>query len=98
MSVEEFIAWASRHMEESGYYSKGFHESEVGRVTEIYGRIAQVFSAYESRFTPDDPAPFNRGINSIQLIRDEGRWWVTSIIWDMESDDNPIPAKYLKTE
>lgn len=95
MSVEEFIAWADRYLEENGFHSTGFHEKDVCRVTEIYGHIAHVFSTYESRFTPDNPIPFNRGLNSIQLVWDEGRWWVTSIIWDMESDDNPIPARYL---
>ncbi len=98
MSIEEFISWADRYLEEGGFYSTGFHETDVCRVTETYGRIAHVFSTYESRFTPDNPIAFNRGANSIQLVWDEGRWWVTSIIWDMESDDNPIPARYLKPE
>ena len=98
MSVEEFITWAESYLEESGFYSTGFHETDVCRVTETYGHIAHVFSTYESRFTPDNPLPFKRGVNSIQLVRDEGRWWVTSLIWDMESDDNPIPARYLKAE
>jgi len=98
MSVEEFIVWADRYLEKDGFYSTGFHETDVCRVTESYGHIAHVFSTYESRFTADDPLPFKRGINSIQLIWDQGRWWATSIIWDMESESNPIPANYLETK
>jgi hypothetical protein len=36
-----------------------------------------------------------RGINSIQMVRKDGRWWITSIIWDEETGAGPVPAKYL---
>jgi hypothetical protein len=26
-----------------------------------------------------------RGINLIQMVRKDGRWWITSIIWDEET-------------
>lgn len=35
------------------------------------------------------------GINSIQLLKKNGRWWVVSVFWDNASEDNPIPAEYL---
>jgi len=73
----------------------GFHEAEIGRVTEGYGLIAHAFSTYESRWTLADEKPFQRGINSFQLLDDGRRWWVVSIYWDAERPDNPIPAKYL---
>ena len=52
-------------------------------------------SAYESLYTPDDPEPFSRGVNTIQLLHDQDRWWVLSIAWSEEDEDNPIPEKYL---
>ena len=76
--------------------ARGFFESEISRVTESFGRIAHAFSTYESRRTAQDAQPFQRGINSIQLLNDGKRWWVVSIYWDAERADNPIPAKYLK--
>ena len=75
--------------------ASGFHEVEIHRVTEEYGRIAHAFSTYESRRTASDPEPFARGINSIQLMNDGSRWWVVSIFWLGEGPDHPIPAKYL---
>jgi hypothetical protein len=54
-----------------------------------------VFSTYEARQKADDPKPFMRGINSIQLFNDGKRWWVVSILWQSESPDNPLPEKYL---
>ena len=50
---------------------------------------------YDSVRSLSDPEPFMRGINSIQLVWHEGRWWVTSIVWDFERPDNPIPSVYL---
>ncbi|HEX2166598.1 MAG TPA: hypothetical protein VHG09_05110 [Longimicrobiales bacterium] len=77
---------------------RGFFESEIGRTTEQFGNIAHVFSAYDSKWRADDTEPFARGINSIQLFNDGDRWWVVSIFWDSERPDNPIPARYLRTD
>jgi hypothetical protein len=73
----------------------GFFEREIGRVIERYGNIVHLFSAYDSKRTADDPQPFARGINSFQLWWDGSRWWVLTIFWQGETQDNPIPAKYL---
>ncbi|PYI85865.1 MAG: hypothetical protein DMF09_03785 [Verrucomicrobia bacterium] len=43
----------------------------------------------------EQPEPFMRGINSIQLFNDGRRWWIVSIYWQQESDVDPIPEKYL---
>ena len=71
----------------------GFFEREIGRRTEQFGNIAHVFSAYDSKRTPNDAAPFSRGINSIQLFNDGKRWWVVTIFWDSERAGNRIPAE-----
>lgn len=44
----------------------------------------------------DNPEPFMRGINSIQLFNDGKRWWIVNIYWQQESEDNRIPDMYLK--
>lgn len=62
-----------------------FFESEVSRRVEEFGNIAHVWSIYEARRSADDAEPERRGINSIQLFRNEyGRWQITSMIWDNE--------------
>jgi hypothetical protein len=75
----------------------GFVEAEIGRVTERFGLIAQAFSTYESYRSRSDTEPFQRGINSFQLMSDGERWWVVSIFWQGESPDFPIPAQYIGT-
>jgi hypothetical protein len=54
-----------------------------------------VWSTYESRHDPNDPKPFMRGINSIQLFHDGTRWWIVSIYWQQEGPEHPVPEKYL---
>jgi hypothetical protein len=76
------------------FREKGFYETEVARRTEQFGRIAHVWSTYESRYRDDDPKPFMRGINSFQLFHDSARWWIVNIYWQHESAAHPIPAKY----
>jgi hypothetical protein len=73
----------------------GFFEHEIARKTDAFGNIAHLFSTYESRHTAADPAPFARGINSIDLLKDGDRWWIVTIYWDSERPDNPIPPQYL---
>jgi hypothetical protein len=87
--VEDYIAASGPQLEE-----RGFIEREIGRVTEEYGGIAHVFSAYEARASADGPV-IMRGINSFQLVRHDNRWWVVSIMWQPETPQNPIPARYL---
>jgi hypothetical protein len=74
---------------EQGFFERGSHNT-----IESFGDIVHVFSTYESRKTKDS-APFQRGINSIQLLKDGKRYWIVTILWDGESPTNPIPEKYL---
>mgnify|MGYP001764775408 CR=1 FL=1 len=91
LTPDEYIQRVGAMLERDGFF-----EREIGRSVDSFGRITQVFSAYDSKRLPSDDNPFQRGINSIQLLNDGTRWWVVSVYWDAERSDNPIPAKYLK--
>ena len=77
------------------FAKEGFYENEQSRKLEQFGNIAHVFSTYESRHAKGE-APFQRGINSIQLFNDGTRWWVMTVMWDAETPQKPIPQKYLE--
>ena len=77
------------------FAKEGFYETEIARRTEQFGRIAQVWSTYESRHDPGEVTPFMRGINSFQLFNDGERWWILSIYWQHESKQHPLPEEYL---
>jgi len=92
LTVEDYVERSGPFLEKEGFF-----ESELARRTEVYGQIAHVFSTYESRHKSDDPKPFARGINSIQLMNDGERWWIVTIFWQSETEKSPLPEKYLKT-
>jgi hypothetical protein len=89
LSVEDYIATSGPLLEE-----RGFFETEVGRVLEQFESIAHAFSTYESRWSPEDAEPFQRGINSIQLVWDGQRWWVANILWRGVGPEYEIPKRY----
>lgn len=93
LTVDEFIQLAG-----PGYQSgAGFWEREIGTHADRFGNVAQVFSAYETRLTSPSPnSPVSeRGINGVQTIQHQGRWWIANLVFDTESASKPIPPEYL---
>lgn len=90
MVVEDYIKVSGPFLEKDGFF-----ENEISRKTDQYGSVVQLFSTYESRRNIKEEKPFMRGINSIQLWFDGKRWWILTVFWQAESEDNPIPEKYL---
>lgn len=85
------------YIEKSGpfLFERGFHEKEISRITESFGSMTHVFSTYEAYWSEQDELPFMRGINSIQLLYDNDRWWIVNIYWQAESQDVQLTDKYL---
>ena len=90
MTVEAYI---SRNM--SAFSAGGFYEREIARTTESFGQLVHVFSTYELLRSPNDPKPFMRGINSIQLAHDGKRWWIANLVWRAEDASLALPERYL---
>jgi hypothetical protein len=89
-SVEEYIVAAG-----PGLMANGFFEQEIGRTSDSYGNVTHVMSAYDSRNTLEDPQPFQRGVNSIQLFNSGQRWFIVTVMWDSEREGNEIPPRFL---
>ncbi|MFC5511436.1 hypothetical protein ACFPOU_09910 [Massilia jejuensis] len=92
LTVEDYI---SRNM--SAFSRNGFYEREIARTTEAFGQLAHVFSTYELLRSPNDPKPFMRGINSIQLAHDGKRWWIANLVWRAEDAGLALPERYLQS-
>jgi hypothetical protein len=86
--VDDFVTMAGELFKKDPFY-----ENAIVNRAQSFGDVAQVFSSYESRRSRG-AKPFERGINSIQLINDGKRWWVLSILWDEERPDNPLPPEF----
>jgi hypothetical protein len=68
-----------------------FWEGEIWRQTQEFGDMAHVLSAYETKRSRDGEF-MNRGVNSIQMFRKDGRWFISAMIWRREGNDVKIPA------
>ena len=91
ITPSEFMQFNKKYFERGGYF-----ENEISRRVDSFGSIAHVFSTYEARHKLDEPKPYSRGINSIQLLNTGSRWWIVTVMWDHERlDSSPIPGQYL---
>jgi hypothetical protein len=88
-SLEDYITRNSAVLER-----EGFTERELGRRVEIWGGLATVWSAYDGRTATG--SFHERGINSFQLVKIDGKWLVASILWQEETPDNPLPPSLIK--
>tara|TARA_R110002049_G_scaffold2179_1_gene15707 strand:+ start:596 stop:1099 length:504 start_codon:yes stop_codon:yes gene_type:complete len=71
-----------------------FYEKELKRKVSQFGNIAQVWSAFEIRTNPKMESNI-RGLNSIQLHYEKGRWWIDSWTCEMESEKNSLATDWL---
>jgi len=72
-----------------------FQEEELGGKTEYFGKIGHRISAYASYFEGSSEIG-EKGVNSFQLLKENGQWLVSAIIWDVEKEGQAIPEKYIK--
>ena len=88
-SLEDYIARNAAILERDG-----FTERELGRRVELWGELATAWSAYDGRTA--NGSFHERGINSFQLVKVDGKWLVASILWQEETPENPLPAELIK--
>jgi hypothetical protein len=85
LSVDDYLGVVARNSRQSAFY-----ERELGRRTQVWNGLASVWSAYEITDSIGGPV-VDRGINSLQLIFGNGRWWVLHIAWNSETPASPLP-------
>jgi len=90
-SLEDYIARNKEVLER-----EGFTESELGRRVELWGNLATAWSSYDGRTA--NGSFHERGINSFQLVKVDGKWLVASILWQEETPAFPLPKNMIKQE
>ena len=88
-SLEDYISRNSAILEK-----EGFTERELGRRVELWGGLATAWSAYDGRTA--NGSFHERGINSFQLVKVDGKWLVASILWQEEAPAFPLPKDLTK--
>lgn len=89
MTPQEYINTSGKWLVENGFFEK-----EVARSVHKFGNIAQVFTTYEAFKSESETKPFMTGINSVQMLYDNNRWWIVNIYWQQASKRNPIPEEF----
>lgn len=80
MDLPAFKAMGEELLEVGAFTS--FFERELARRVDRFGDVIHVASAYETRISPAAVDYLERGVNSLQLIREEGSWKIVSLCWD----------------
>ena len=88
-SLEDYISRNKDVLER-----EGFTERELGRRVEVWGGLATAWSAYDGRTA--NGSFHERGINSFQLVKINGKWLVASILWQEETPTNPLPRNLIQ--
>jgi hypothetical protein len=85
--IDDFIAFNKKAR--SG--ERGFEEKIVRMSPMVFRDIAHVLVLYEARML-DWTRPPSTGVDSIELIRRGGRWWIAAITNDIPDEEHPVPA------
>jgi len=97
LDLPTFQAMATEMLDRGVYTS--FFEHEIARRTCIFGALAHVLSAYETRCTPHAASCLARGLNSIQLLWNGNGWRVLNLAWDeAAASDRPDLAQIFLDE
>jgi len=86
--IDDFVAWDLK----AKVKDTGFSEKIVTLKPRVFRDIANVFVLYEASITGADRPP-TRGVDSIELVKKDGRWWIAAITNDLINADNPVPKE-----
>lgn len=89
LTIKEFIQLTSKN-----YEANGFNEWPIVNKIDSFGDIATVFQSYEAEIPNTDIKM--RGINTYQMVFENGRWWIISEVYDEEREGVVLPEKYLE--
>ena len=89
--IDDFKTWD----EKAKVKETGFSEKIITMKPRVFRDIANVFVLYEASITGSTHPP-TRGVDSIELIKKDGRWWIAAITNDLINAENPVPAELKK--
>lgn len=93
-NLQQFIEPREKLLSEGNLVN--FKEEEVYEITEIFGNIAHRFSLYRKIGVLSGEAFDTMGMKTMQFIRTPCGWKISTIAWDDEKNDLPIPERYRK--
>jgi len=86
--VDDFVRFAGRE----DVRASGFAERIVRRKTLVFGDVAHVLVLYEAQILGSDRPP-QQGVDSIELVRKDGRWRIAAILNEIPTPERPVPSE-----
>ncbi len=74
--------------------STRFKETELRIEVDQYNGMAHVWQSYEAYHGRSKVM----GINSYQLVFQDGRWWIAHLMWASDLNGVKVPKQYLPDE
>jgi hypothetical protein len=90
--VEGFVQDFVTFIERSPAKQAGFEEKVVTVKAMVLGDIARVTVLYQAHI-PGTKRPPQQGVDVFLLNKRGGRWWITSIVNEIPTPDNPVPEE-----
>ena len=88
LTVDEFINSYGKWLVNNGFFAQESH-----RTISTFQHLNHVSSTYEyNNF--DNNASF-KGVNSINLVQENNRWYISNLKWNQEVNDLKIIKEYL---
>jgi hypothetical protein len=91
-SVEGFVADFVAFIQRANVEETGFTERIIRSKSLQFGDIAHILVLYEALIPGSQREP-HPGVDSFQLIRKNGRWWIASVVNEIPTEDRPVPAE-----
>lgn len=91
----EFFEDFRRFVASDSVRESGLHERILTARIDLYGVVAHAYVSFEG-FEPLTGHARTRGLDSIQLLLDRGRWRVVSFTTQYASPAAPLPKRFLR--
>ena len=95
MDLDTYAKSSTENIVITGMERKGLIQTEIARRTQSFGNIAHILSTFEVKHSGGDATLLYRGLYSIQLIHENHRWWILSVLWENERTGLQVPRAYL---
>ena len=90
--VEGFVGDFVSFIENANVKESGFAEKIVRTQPMVFGDIAHVLVLYTAEIPGSGRGP-QYGVDSFQLVRKDGRWWIASVVNEIPTGDRAIPVQ-----
>lgn len=92
--LERFLAGFQAWCRSPEMAATGLHERILAVRLDVVGRIAHAWVGFEG-CVPGEPAARTRGVDSLQFVRDGGRWLLVSFTTQYEEPGVELPARFV---